>query len=99
MSKTIHIALLLSIAVAWQAEAQQIVALKKEIQRFGDPSENVADLIVELRQNLWKEVLLLPDPADGSMTVNLMHVWLFPEGVALAHGEVVVGTVHCAPFG
>jgi hypothetical protein len=43
--------------------------------------------------------LLLPDPADGSMTVNLMHVWLFPEGVALAHGEVVVGTVHCAPFG
>lgn len=43
--------------------------------------------------------VLLPDPADGSMTVNLMHVWLFPEGIALARGEAVVGTVHCAPFG
>ncbi len=35
----------------------------------------------------------------GSMTVNLMQVRLFPEGIALAHGEVVVGTVHCSPRG
>jgi hypothetical protein len=32
----------------------------------------------------------------GSMTVNLMHVRLFPDGIALANGEVVVGSVHCA---
>jgi hypothetical protein len=43
--------------------------------------------------------LLLPNPADGSMTVNLMHMWLFPHGVSLARGEVVLGTVHCSPFG
>jgi hypothetical protein len=43
--------------------------------------------------------LLQPSPADGSMTVNLMHVWLFPQGVSLAWGEVVLGTVHCSPFG
>jgi hypothetical protein len=40
-----------------------------------------------------------PDPPDGSLTINLMRVQLFPDGVALAHGEVVVGTVHCSPRG
>jgi hypothetical protein len=43
--------------------------------------------------------VIVPDPPDGSMTVNLMRVQLFPEGVALAHGEVVLGTVHCSPRG
>jgi hypothetical protein len=42
---------------------------------------------------------VVPSPPDGSMTVNLMRIQLFPEGVALAHGEVVVGSVHCSPRG
>ena len=50
--------------LASSAHAQEIVALKKEVQRFGDPTENVADLIADIRDNLWKEVLLVPDPAD-----------------------------------
>ena len=64
MSKSICVALLLSVVFASGLEAQEIVALKKEIQRFGDPTENVPDLIIDVRDNLWKEVLLLPDPDD-----------------------------------
>lgn len=40
--------------------------------------------------------VLLPDPADGSMTVNLMHIRMFPEGGPTT-GDAYVGTVHCAP--
>jgi hypothetical protein len=42
--------------------------------------------------------MITPTPADGSMTVNALHIRLFPEGVALDHGDIVVGTVHCSPF-
>lgn len=42
---------------------------------------------------------IVPSPPDGSMTVNLMHVRLFPECCAIASGEVVVGTVRCSPRG
>ncbi len=38
-------------------------------------------------------------PGDGSLTVNLMHIRLFPEGYGFNTGEVVVGTVHCSPRG
>lgn len=69
MSKSICIALLLSVVFASGLEAQEIVALKKEIQRFGDPTENVLDLIVDVRDNLWKEVLLLPDPDDKEQEI------------------------------
>jgi hypothetical protein len=40
---------------------------------------------------------LTPDPADGSMTVNIMHIELYPAG-GPTHGEIVVGTVACSPF-
>jgi hypothetical protein len=39
---------------------------------------------------------LLPTPADGSMTVHLMHIRLFPQG-GPATGDAYVGTVHCSP--
>lgn len=39
---------------------------------------------------------IVPSPADGSMTVNLMHIRLFPQG-GPDRGDVVVGSVHCAP--
>lgn len=39
---------------------------------------------------------LLPDPADGSMTVHLMHIRMFPQGGPTS-GDVYVGTVHCSP--
>jgi hypothetical protein len=51
------------------ASAQGLVALKKETQRFADPTENVSDLIVDIRDNLWKEVLLIPDPADKQQEI------------------------------
>jgi hypothetical protein len=38
----------------------------------------------------------LPNPADGSMTVHLMHIRLFPEGGPTT-GDAYVGTVHCSP--
>lgn len=40
---------------------------------------------------------VVPDPPDGSMTVNLMHVRMFPEGPGPDGGDIVVGSVHCAP--
>jgi hypothetical protein len=39
---------------------------------------------------------IVPSPADGSMTVNLMHIRLFPQG-GPDSGDIVVGSVHCAP--
>lgn len=42
---------------------------------------------------------VIPDPPDGSMTVNLMHFRLFPQGPAdEVGGDIVVGSVSCAPF-
>jgi hypothetical protein len=39
---------------------------------------------------------LLPTPADGSMTVHLMHIRLFPQG-GPASGDAYVGSVRCSP--
>jgi len=41
--------------------------------------------------------MVVPSPPDGSMTVNLMHIRLFPEGPGQNTGDVIVGAVHCAP--
>lgn len=40
--------------------------------------------------------VILPAPPDGSMTVHLMHIRMFPQG-GPATGDAYVGTVHCAP--
>ena len=40
--------------------------------------------------------VLLPSPADGSMTVHLMHIRMFPQGGPTS-GDAYVGTVHCSP--
>jgi hypothetical protein len=40
---------------------------------------------------------ITPDPPDGSMTVDIMRIELFPEGGPHS-GELTVGTVDCAPF-
>ena len=39
---------------------------------------------------------LIPSPPDGSMTVHLMHIRMFPQGGPTS-GDAYVGTVHCAP--
>lgn len=41
---------------------------------------------------------IVPDPPDGSMTVNIMRIELFPEGGGDHAGEIVVGSVSCSPF-
>lgn len=40
--------------------------------------------------------LVLPSPPDGSMTVHLMHIRMFPQGGPTS-GDAYVGTVHCTP--
>jgi hypothetical protein len=40
--------------------------------------------------------VVVPSRPDGSMTVHLMHIRLFPRG-GPASGDATVGTVHCAP--
>jgi hypothetical protein len=70
--------LLLLALFAGSLDAQDLVALKKETQRFGDPTENVMDLIAAIRDNLWKEVLLVPDPAD--QTLEIVRVMAFSRG-------------------
>jgi hypothetical protein len=37
-----------------------------------------------------------PNPPDGSMTVHLMHIRMFPEGGPTT-GDAYVGTAHCSP--
>jgi hypothetical protein len=39
---------------------------------------------------------VVPTPPDGSMTVHLMHIRLFPQG-GPASGDAYVGSVHCSP--
>ncbi|MCT2588004.1 choice-of-anchor P family protein [Actinophytocola gossypii] len=40
----------------------------------------------------------LTEPTDGAMTVNLLHVRLFPDGpTEQVTGDIVVGTVTCSP--
>jgi hypothetical protein len=39
---------------------------------------------------------IVPDPPDGSMTVHLMHIRMFPQGGPTT-GDAYVGTVHCSP--
>src|SRR5262245_50777484 len=78
MSKRLCIALLLSIVIWSPLEAQDIVALKKQIQRFGDPTENVTDLIADVRDNLWQEVLLLPDP--DAKQQEIARILVFSRG-------------------
>jgi hypothetical protein len=42
---------------------------------------------------------ITPDPPDGSMTVNIMRIELFPDGSNdEVNGDIVVGTVSCSPF-
>ncbi|MDV6011809.1 choice-of-anchor P family protein [Haloechinothrix sp. LS1_15] len=41
--------------------------------------------------------MIVPDPPDGSMTLNAMRIELFPEG-GPASGDIVVGTASCDPF-
>jgi hypothetical protein len=42
---------------------------------------------------------IVPDPPDGSMTVNIMHIELFPQGGnSNLSGEIVVGSVSCSPY-
>ncbi len=42
--------------------------------------------------------VIVPDPPDGSMTTNALHITLFPEG-GPASGSLVVGSASCDPFG
>jgi hypothetical protein len=39
---------------------------------------------------------IVPDPPDGGMTVNLMHIRMFPQG-GPASGDVYIGSVRCSP--
>ncbi|NIH82051.1 choice-of-anchor P family protein [Amycolatopsis viridis] len=42
--------------------------------------------------------LIVPVPADGSLTTNAMHIKLFPQG-GPASGDILVGSARCSPFG
>jgi hypothetical protein len=39
---------------------------------------------------------IVPNPPNGSMTVHLMHIRMFPQGGPTT-GDAYVGTVHCSP--
>jgi len=41
--------------------------------------------------------IVTPDPPDGSITLNLMHVIFAPTGKGPITGDLVVGGVYCAP--
>lgn len=39
---------------------------------------------------------IVPNPPDGSMTVHLMHIRMFPQGGPTT-GDAYIGTVRCSP--
>jgi hypothetical protein len=55
----------------------------------GSDSPPVARIIVN--------EVITPIRPDGGITVNLMHLTLFPEGAAIDGGAVVLGSVSCSP--
>ena len=67
--------LLFLVALPLPVAGQEVVALKKEIQRFGDPTEDTMDLIGELSQNLWKEFLLVQTPEERKAEVARILVF------------------------
>lgn len=42
--------------------------------------------------------IIVPDPPDGSITLNVMHVIFAPNGSGPITGELVVGGVYCTPL-
>jgi hypothetical protein len=42
--------------------------------------------------------IIVPNPPDGSITQNLMHVIFSPQGGGPITGELVVGGVYCTPL-
>lgn len=42
--------------------------------------------------------LIVPVPADGSLTTNAVHIKLFPQG-GPASGDILVGSASCSPYG
>lgn len=41
--------------------------------------------------------VILPDPNDGSITLNLIHFKLFPNGDGPISGDIYVGSTACTP--
>lgn len=59
------------------------------------PAENAGD--PDLAKVVFNE-LITPNPADGSMTLHLVHITLFPDTPdSPDHGDIVLGTVSCDP--
>jgi hypothetical protein len=42
--------------------------------------------------------VITPDPADGSLLTNALHLELFPQG-GPASGDIYLGSARCDPFG
>lgn len=59
------------------------------------PSANPND--PPLAKIILNEVVT-PNPPDGSITLNLMHVIFAPAGTGPITGELVVGGVYCTPL-
>lgn len=58
MSLRICASVLLLSLCASSVAAQELVALKNEVQRFANPNEDMFDLIDQIVGNLWQEVVL-----------------------------------------
>ena len=54
-----------------------------------------------LLANVILNEVILPDPNDGSITLNMMHIVLFPTGTAPGQiplsGDIYVGSTACSP--
>jgi hypothetical protein len=55
----------------------------------------------KLLANVILNEVILPDPNDGSITLNMMHIQLFPNGVPKngtpMSGDIYVGSTSCSP--
>jgi hypothetical protein len=56
----------------------------------------ITDADGQLLANVIFNETILPYPNDGGITLNLMHIVLFPDGGPLS-GDIYVGSTSCAP--
>jgi hypothetical protein len=84
---------------AWQFSGLSGISIPQQVpNNFVVPVKTAGG---RLLANVILNEVILPDPNDGSITLNMMHIVLFPGGVGAGQiplsGDVYVGSTACSP--
>lgn len=62
-----------------------------------DYTQNITNAQGTVLAKVVLNEIILPNPNDGSITMNLMHIILYPNGNGPLSGDVYVGSTACSP--